>query len=176
MGERTITVLGNRLVPRGGDDLPWDLLSQVDAVYFTGGDAAALQHARAAGTLVATPRARETLVKAGVQLDVLVGSSGDAGERIDPALIQPPPRVHVSTEGAKGGHYTTAGGMSGRWDASQLPGPIADAYGCGDSFAAGLAFAMGSHQGLTDALAFAARCGAACLTYAGPYGPWLREA
>src|SRR5690349_10425201 len=36
MGERTITVLGERLVPRGDDDLPWDLLTQVDAVYFTG--------------------------------------------------------------------------------------------------------------------------------------------
>jgi ribokinase len=176
MGERTITVLGNRLVPAGADPLPWELLDGFDAVYFTGGDVGALRRARAAGTLVATPRARDTLIAAGVQLDVLVGSSGDAGERLDPSLIQPPPRVHVSTEGAKGGHYATAGGIAGRWDAAPLPGPVADAYGCGDSFAAGLAYAMGKHQGLDDALAFAARCGAACLTYAGPYGPWLREA
>jgi ribokinase len=175
MGERTITVLGRRLVPAGADALPWEQLADVDAVYFTGGDAGALHHARAATTLVATPRARETLIEAGVQLDVLVGSSSDAGERLDPALVQPPPRVHVATEGVNGGHYSTAGGMTGRWEASPLPGPIADAYGCGDSFAAGLAFAMASHKGLPEALDFAARCGAACLTYAGPYGPWLRE-
>jgi ribokinase len=175
MGERTITVLGERLVPHGDDPLPWDELAEIDTVYFTGGDAEALRSARAASTLVATPRARDTLLEAGVQLDVLVGSGSDEGERIDPALIQPPPRVHVATEGVRGGHYTTAGGTTGRWEPAPLPGPIADAYGCGDSFAAGLAFALGSHQGLPDALDFAARCGAACLTYAGPYGPWLRE-
>jgi ribokinase len=176
VGERTITVLGPRLVPHGDDDLPWDALAGVDAVYFTGGDAGALRHARAAGTLVATPRARDTLLSAGVQIDALVGSDGDAGERLDPATVQPQPKVHVATEGPRGGHFTTAGGASGRWTAAPLPGPIADAYGCGDAFAAGLAFALGSHQGLPDALDFAARCGAACLTYAGPYGPWLREA
>src|SRR5215212_2685497 len=41
-GERTITILGDRLVPRGGDALPWELLHDVGGVYFTGGDAAAL--------------------------------------------------------------------------------------------------------------------------------------
>jgi ribokinase len=175
VGERTITVLGDRLVPRGDDALPWETLADADAVYFTGGDVEALRHARAAGALVATPRARETLLTGGVQLDALVGSDRDPGEHLDASALQPPPRVHVATEGPHGGHYTTAGGATGRWTAAPLPGPVADAYGCGDSFAAGLAFALGSHQGLPDALDFAARCGAACLTYTGPYGPWLRE-
>ena len=46
--ERTITVLGDRLVPTGADDLPWDELEGADAVYVTGADVAALQRARAA--------------------------------------------------------------------------------------------------------------------------------
>ena len=45
-GERTITILGERIVAHGDDDLPWERLADVDAVYFTGGDVGALQHAR----------------------------------------------------------------------------------------------------------------------------------
>src|SRR5215212_2784130 len=37
-GERTITTLGARLEPGGGDALPWDELGDVDACYFTAGD------------------------------------------------------------------------------------------------------------------------------------------
>ena len=47
-GERTITTIGERLVPRGDDDLPWKRLAEMDAVYFTGGDVAALARARRA--------------------------------------------------------------------------------------------------------------------------------
>jgi ribokinase len=39
-----------------------------------------------------------------------------------------------------------------------------DAYGCGDSFAAGLGFALAEGKEPVEAVAFAARCGAACLT------------
>jgi ribokinase len=46
---------------------------------------------------------------------------------------------------------------------------VADAYGCGDSFAAGLTFALAEGRDPDDALAVAARCGAACLTGHGPY-------
>ena len=35
--------------------------------------------------------------------------------------------------GREGGAYE--GERSGRWDATPLPGPISDLYGCGDSFA-----------------------------------------
>jgi ribokinase len=73
-GERTITVLGRRLVAAGDDPLPWDRLKDADAVYFTGGDAGALRNARAARVLTATPRAGEqTLAEAGVGLDALIG-------------------------------------------------------------------------------------------------------
>ena len=36
-GERTITVLGEKLHPLGADPLPWDELAKIDAVYFTRG-------------------------------------------------------------------------------------------------------------------------------------------
>ncbi|MDP8968853.1 MAG: PfkB family carbohydrate kinase, partial [Actinomycetota bacterium] len=40
-GERTITVLGERIVPWTSDPLPWDELAQFDGIYLTGGDAGA---------------------------------------------------------------------------------------------------------------------------------------
>src|SRR5215204_5880236 len=52
-GERTITVLGDKLRPRGADgELPWEELDRADAVYFVSGDAKALQQARRARILV----------------------------------------------------------------------------------------------------------------------------
>ena len=76
----------------------------------------------------------------------------------------------VYTEGAHGGRFRRRSGEQGRWDAAPLPGPRVDAYGCGDSFAAGLTFGLGAGLELDEALALAARCGAACLTGRGPYG------
>src|SRR5437764_14222831 len=97
-GERTITVLGQKLRPRGGDSrLPWRELAGLDAVYFVSGDAEALHHARLARTLVATARELATLRDAGVQLDALVGSGEDEGELYRPGELEPPPHVVVST-------------------------------------------------------------------------------
>ena len=167
--ERTITVLGERLVPHGDDDLPWDELAGCDAVYFTGGDAAALRASRAARVLVATPRALDTLRTAGVQLDVLVASANDPGERVADGEIDPPPHQVVLTEGAAGGRWT-AGTRDGRWAVADPPGPPVDAYGCGDSFALGLTFGLGDGATLPEALELAAWCGAQCLAGRGPYG------
>ncbi|HET7505324.1 MAG TPA: PfkB family carbohydrate kinase [Kofleriaceae bacterium] len=47
-GERTIVVVGEPLHPRADDPLPWDLLDDVDAVYFTAQDPALLVRARRA--------------------------------------------------------------------------------------------------------------------------------
>ena len=56
-GERTITVIGPKLGPRGHDlSLPWHELSSCDAVYFCAGDVDALRNARRARVLVATAR------------------------------------------------------------------------------------------------------------------------
>ena len=51
-----------------------------------------------------------------------------------------------------------------------------DAYGCGDSFAAGLTYGLGAGMAVEEALEVAARCGAACLSGRGPYaGQLTRE-
>lgn len=171
--ERTITVLGERMVPRGEDALPWKDLDSFDAIYFTGGDAEALRAARAARCLVATPRAAATLLEAGVELDVLVSSGNDAGEALDPATIEPRPRHVVTTLGARGGRWVGGEGAEGTWKAAELPGPPVDAYGSGDSFAAGLTYGLGAGMGIDDAVALGARCGAACLTGRGPYAAQL---
>lgn len=174
-GERTITTLGPRLDPLGdAGDEQWEGLADLDAVYFTAGDASALRRARAATrVLVASPRARHALGH-GVELDALVMSSHDAIETREAEGIQDEAAVIVSTEGAQGGSYRGRAGASGRWEAAELPGELGDSYGCGDSFAAGLTYGLGAGLRLDEALDLAARCGAACLTGRGPYERQLR--
>ena len=141
----------------------------MDGVYFTGGDAAALRAARAAGMLVATPRARDALSGSDVTLDALVRSAGDEGEQNDPEELGWSALLSVATRGREGGTYVTSEGRTGSFEAAPLPGPVIDAYGAGDSFAAGLTFGLGSGMDVDAALALAARCGAGNLTGAGPY-------
>jgi ribokinase len=165
-GERTITVLGEKLRPRGGDSrLSWPELRGLDAVYFVSGDAEALHHARLARVLVASARELATLKEAGVEVDALVGSGEDEGELYRPGDLDPPPKVVVTTSGALGGWLQPGGPFR----PASLPGPIVDAYGCGDCFAAGLTFGLARGDSLEDAVALAARCGAAVMTGRGPY-------
>jgi ribokinase len=173
--ERTITVIGDRMGPRGEDDLPWAELEAIDAVYFTAGDGAAVRKARAAGKLVATVRAVDALVAAGVELDVLVASAKDAGEQYRPGTIDPPPHLIARTDGVAGGSLEEANGTTTRWEAAPLPGQPVDAYGAGDCFAAGLTYGLGDGRSPADALALGARCGAACVTGRGPYGGQLSD-
>jgi ribokinase len=168
-GERTITVIGDRLVPRGDDPLPWDELAGTDGVYFTGGDVEALRAARAAHVLVATPRTMDTLRSAHIQLDALVGSGRDAGETYEPGDIDPAPRIRVATLGAEGGFVEPGGPFA----AGPLPGPIVDTYGAGDSFAAGLTYGLTAGKPPGEAVALAARCGAAALTGRGAFAGQL---
>jgi ribokinase len=158
--ERTITVLGARIVPHGDDDLPWDRLEGVDAVYFTGGDVGALEQARRARKLVATPRAYDTLKAAKVDLDALVRSANDPGEQHAGDDLDPTPDFVVSTAGKEGGEWVGEDRSSGRWKAAQLPGPARDSYGAGDSFAAGLTYGLGADLPIEQALEVASRCGA----------------
>ena len=169
-GERTITVLGQKLRPRGGDSrLPWRELAGLDAVYFVSGDAEALHHARLARVLVATARELPTLREAGVELDALVGSGDDEGELYRPGELDPAPRVVVTTSGGLGGWVQPGGPFR----PAPLPGTVVDAYGCGDSFAAGFTFALGRGDPVEEAVALAARCGAAVMTGRGPYAAQL---
>jgi ribokinase len=169
-GERTITVIGDRLVPRGSDPLPWDELGEMDGVYFTGGDVEALRRARSARVLTATPRAFETLRDAHMELDAVIGSGRDPGEAYDPAELDPPARLRVSTLGREGGVAEPGGPFA----AAPVPGSVVDAYGAGDSFAAGLTYGLAAGMSVPDSIALAARCGAAALTGRGAFAGQLR--
>jgi len=160
-GERTITTVGPKLRPRGHDEqLPWHDLASMDAVFFVAGDVDALVHARRAGVLTATSRELEVLRRSGVELDALIGSGEDDAERYRPGELDPEPKLVVTTSGGLGG-WARPGGP---YTAADPPGEVVDAYGAGDSFAAGLTFALGTGLESHDARAFAARCGAGALT------------
>jgi ribokinase len=162
--ERTITLLSPKLTPRGDDPLPWADLDEVDAVYFTAREAGALREARRARVLVVTARELATAKEAGVYIDALIGSADDPAEQYARGALDPLPGVVIGTGGAQGGHWETADGAAGTYEAAPLPGPPVDAYGAGDCFAAGFTYALGRGVPLGDALALAARCGAYALT------------
>jgi ribokinase len=165
-GERTITVLNEKLRPRGGDSrLPWRELAGMDGVFFVSGDAQALHHCRTARVLVATSRELATIQEAGVELDALVGSGEDEAELYHPGDLNPAPKVAVTTAGGLGGWLQPGGPFR----PAPLPAQVVDTYGAGDCFAAGLTFALARGDAVEDAVALAARCGAAVMTGRGPY-------
>ena len=165
-GERTITVIGDRLGPRNDDRLGWD---DFDAIYFTAGDASLVRSARRARVLTATARALETLREASVPLDALVRSALDTGERYVDGDLTPAPELIVATERNAGGRWEASDGTSGRYDAVDPPGPVRDTYGCGDAFAGGLTAGLGAALDTGAALELAARCGAWVASTDGPY-------
>jgi ribokinase len=169
-GERTITTIGERLEPEGADELDWSALDGADGVYVTAGDDGALRAARAARVLVASPRAGRVLAESRVALDALVYSDRDHLESAFALALEPRPALLVATRGADGGRYETAEGKTGTWKAAPLPGPVADSYGCGDSFAAALTYGLAAGETVETSLELAAEAGASCLTRAGPYG------
>jgi ribokinase len=164
-GERTIITLGDRLEPLGSDGLDWERIRGADAAFVTAGDAAAIEHARRAPVLVASPRARRALEGDGPPIDALVYSTRDAGEGEWARRIEHRVRRQFATEGAAGGRWW--GASEGRWEPVPPPGPPRDAYGCGDSFAAGLTFGLAAGSSIAEAAALGARCGARCLSRAG---------
>jgi ribokinase len=168
-GERTISIVGERLAPHGDDELPWDRLDGADAVFVSGGDHGAMRYARRAKLLVATPRAVESLH--GIRIDALVGSGKDRLEQVDPERFDVD--LVITTAGREGGTWHAGEHRTGTFKAAELPGPLVDEYGAGDTFAGGLTYALGTGQPIDDALVFAARAGAANLTGRGPYAGQL---
>ena len=129
-GERTIAVLGDKLVPRGSDSrLPWHELESAHAAFFVSGDAEAVHAGRRAGVLVATSRELRTLRAAAVELDDLVGSGEDEGEIYRAGDLDPPPKIVLTTSGALGGWVQPGGPFR----PAALPGPLVDAYGEGNA-------------------------------------------
>ncbi|HUO74331.1 MAG TPA: PfkB family carbohydrate kinase [Solirubrobacteraceae bacterium] len=164
-GERTIITLGERLEPRGSDELEWERLAGAGGVYFTAGDPGALRRARAARVVVASPRARGALDEDGPPIDALVFSSRDHDEGAWAERVATRSRLLLVTEGARGGRWS--GESSGRWEPAEVPGEPRDAYGCGDAFAAGFTFGFAQGAPVRAATAIGARCGALWLTRAG---------
>jgi ribokinase len=167
-GERTIVVVGPAQSALGRDEIA---MSELDTVYFCKGDAALLRQVRQVSrVLVATARILPILQEAGVRLDALVHSAADPSERYAPGDLPVEPRLVATTEGGAGGRYRTDDGEEGRWEAAPLPGEVVDTYGAGDSFAAGLAYALGGGKGVGEALGFAAGRGAMALCRRGAHG------
>jgi ribokinase len=165
-GERSITVIGERLSPQADDHLPWSLLAACDGVFVTAADGAALQHCRRARVLTATPRLRLPVLEAsGVALDALIGSALDPAEQVPASSLSRQPGLRIATEGAQGG-WSSPGG---RYAAEPLQGAVVDSYGCGDSFAAGVTAGLAAGWSAAGAIALGARCGAACAGVFGPY-------
>jgi ribokinase len=108
-----------------------------------------------------------------VHLDAVVGSGNDPSEAFDPSRLTHPPDLVVRTDSVRGGRYQASEGRSGSYEPADPPGPVVDTYGAGDSFAAGLTFALGAGLDVEDALELAARCGAWCVSGKGPYGNQL---
>ena len=110
--------------------------------------------------LTATARDLETLRRAGVALDALIGSGEDEAERYHAGDLDPEPTLVVTTSGALGGWMQPGGPFT----AAEPPGPDRRRLRRGDSFMAGLTYALAAGLEQHDAVAFAARCGAAALT------------
>jgi ribokinase len=166
-GERTIIVLGGRIVAQGRDPLPWHELASCDAVYVTGGDAEAIRAARQARVVVATSRILPLLREAAIELDALVGSDNDPAEVYAEGDLDPAPRLLVRTNGSRGGQYFEAGQ---RHAYASVPTNITgDTYGAGDTFAAALTLALGRGLDSAGATAFAAARAAEVLAWQGPF-------
>ena len=163
-GERTIVTVGERLEPFGSDDLEWERLRGAEGAYFTAGDAAALRRARDASVVVASPRGRAAL-RDGPSIEALVYSGRDHDECEWARRLEGNARLLVETRGALGGVWR--GESEGSWSAVAPEAETKDAYGCGDSFAAGFTFALATGASVAEAVALGARCGARCLTRAG---------
>jgi ribokinase len=165
-GERSITVIGERLRPEANDPLPWQRLASCHGVFVSAADAPGLRHCRQAGVLTATPRlGLPVLESSGVAVDALIGSALDPAEQVASGALSQPPRLRIATEGAAGG-WSLPGG---RYRAEPLTHPPVDSYGCGDSFAAGVTAGLAAGWSPAEAIALGARCGAACAVLFGPY-------
>jgi ribokinase len=161
-GERTIVVVGEPLHPLASDPLPWDLLADLDAVYYTAQDPELLQLARDARILVATARRRPSIILSAVHLDAIVGSASDAREASTLADYPVPPAALIMTEGEKGGRVETASG-TGRFSAPHVVRTGGGSYGAGDSFAGALTFHLAAGASPLEAAQHAADHGAAVL-------------
>jgi ribokinase len=157
-GRRTIVVTGDPLQPTADDPLPWSVLRDCDAVYFTGNDPASLRLARTARALVVTARRSAALHAAAVAPDVIVGSVADPRENRPLDAYDPAPGALVLTDGPRPVRVVRPSGVT-LVDAPPAPDRVVGDYGAGDSFAAALTFFLAHGLPVEE-----------CCHRAGPFG------
>jgi ribokinase len=161
-GRRTILVTREPLHPDATDPLPWAILADCDAAYFTGTEAGSLRQARRARRLVVSARRHPALLAAGISPDVVVGSVVDPRENRAFQAYSPAPGALVLTDGPRPIRVIRPGGET-FVDAPSGPAVVAGDYGAGDSFAAALTFFLAHGLSVEDACRRAGPFGAAVL-------------
>ena len=165
-GERSITIIGERLAPNHKDNLDWITLNEMDGIFITAADEAIFRKARIAKALCTTPRVGLNIInKSGIFLDGLIGSNLDPGEVFSLDELGLKPRFVIKTEGENGGIVFPGG----RYKAIENKNKKIDSYGCGDSFAAGILYGLSSNWDLKESLNLAKIMGRNCSEHFGPF-------
>ena len=165
-GERSITIIGDRLAPTYKDNLDWSILNDMDGIFITAGDKEIFKLSRRAKILCTTPRAGIDIInESGIFLDGLIGSNLDPGEKYSLEELRLKPKFVIKTEGEKGGIIFPGG----RYNAFENIKNKVDSYGCGDSFAAGILFGLSSNWNIEESLNLAKIMGRNCSEHFGPY-------
>ena len=165
-GERSITIIGDRLAPNHKDNLDWSILNDMDGIFITAADAEIFKKSRIVEVLCTTPRVGiSTINKSGVFVDGLIGSNLDPGEVYSLNELTSKPKFVIKTEGENGGLIIPGG----RYEAIKSKKIKVDSYGCGDSFAAGILYGLSSKWSIEDSLNLAKIMGRNCSELFGPY-------
>tara|TARA_Y100001978_G_scaffold110007_1_gene98142 strand:+ start:269 stop:1144 length:876 start_codon:yes stop_codon:yes gene_type:complete len=166
LGERSITIIGDRLAPSSKDNLNWHLLKEMDGIFITAGDEEIFKKSRLCPTLCTTPRADIKIINnSKVLLDALIGSNLDPDENFSLSDLTNIPKLIIKTEGKDGGLIIPGG----RFKAIDNKHPIVDSYGCGDSFAAGIIFGLASKWNIEKTIQLGKVLGCNCSGNFGPY-------
>ena len=166
-GERSITIIGDRLAPTHKDNLDWSILNEMDGVFITAADMQIFKKSRIAKTLCTTPRAGLNIInESKIFLDGLIGSNLDPGEAFSLTELSLKPKFVIKTEGENGGILFPGG----RYKAFENIKDKVDSYGCGDSFAAGILYGLASKWSIEESLNLAKILGRNCSEHFGPYG------
>jgi len=165
-GERSITVIGERLAPTYKDNLDWNIFEKMDGIFITASDSEIFKKARIADSLCTTPRVGlNTINKSNVFLDGLIGSNLDPGEVFSLSDISIKPKLIIKTEGENGGILYPGG----RYEALINTKQKIDSYGCGDAFAAGILYGLSSKWSIDKILSLAKLLGRDASECFGPY-------
>ena len=165
-GERSITIIGDRLAPTHKDNLDWNILNDMDGIFITAADKEIFKKSRIAKTLCTTPRVGLNIInESRIFLDGLIGSNLDPGEvfSLDELILKP--KFVIKTEGENGGIIFPGG----RYKAIENKEKKVDSYACGDSFAAGILYGLSSNWDIEESLNLAKIMGRDCSEHFGPY-------